>query len=140
MDGTSMETDLYIPATGVFPNNSFIPSELLSEDGWINTDSYLAIKGAANVYAVGDIVEGQPKLASAIKSHISIAAHNLTVDITGSGTRHPLKPPAMGGMVLNIGSAGGTGQIGQWVPWGWVISWFRGDFFLSKTDMFVSEK
>jgi len=138
MDGTSVEADLYIPATGVFPNNTFIPPELLSEDGWINTDQYLAVKGAANVYALGDIVEGQPKLASAIKSQISVVAHNLKVDITGSGVRHPLKPPALSGMAINIGS-GGTGQIGQWVPWGWVISWLRGDYFLSKTDMFVSE-
>ena len=139
MDGTSIEADLYIPATGVFPNNSFIPPELLSPNGWVNTDEYMAVKGAANVYALGDIVEGQPKLASIIKTHTSVTAHNLMVDIKGIGSRQQLKPPAISGMAMNIGT-GGTGQIGQWVPWGWVISWLRGDYFLSKTDLFVSEK
>jgi NADH dehydrogenase FAD-containing subunit len=33
--GDKLSADLYIPTTGVVPNNSFIPAEFLDKDGWV---------------------------------------------------------------------------------------------------------
>jgi len=133
-----MQADLYISAIGVLPNNKFIPPSLLSPTGWLITDEYLAVPGISGVYALGDIVEGQAKIATIIKGQTAVVARNLIVDITGTGVKKVLKSPMMGGMIVPIGAMGGTGQIGSWVPWSWMVSFVKGDYFLSKTDMFVS--
>jgi len=54
-DGSKARTDFYIPTFGVVPNSSFIPSELLNEKGFAIVDEYLKVKGANDIWAVGDI-------------------------------------------------------------------------------------
>lgn len=97
VDGSTLETDLYISAIGVLPNNSFIPTFLLSESGWIECDENLAVKNVSDIYAMGDIVNGQKKMAAVIKSHISCVVKNLAADINKVGVRQPLKLPFLDG-------------------------------------------
>ena len=97
VDGSTLETDLYISAVGVVPNNSFIPSSLLSQSGWVECDENLAVKNVSNIYAIGDIVDGQKKMAAVIKSHISCVVKNLAVDINKVGFRQPLRLPFLDG-------------------------------------------
>ncbi len=96
-DDFSVDADLYIPAIGVIPNNKFIPSFLLSQKGWVKTDEFLAVKSVPCVYAVGDIVDGQVKMLTVVKSHINTVVKNLEVDISGVGVRRPLKLPMLDG-------------------------------------------
>jgi hypothetical protein len=54
--GKSFFTDVYIPATGVTPNTSFVPSHLLNAWGAVMTNAQtLRVVGAGErVYAIGD--------------------------------------------------------------------------------------
>jgi pyruvate/2-oxoglutarate dehydrogenase complex dihydrolipoamide dehydrogenase (E3) component len=97
MDDSILSADLFISAIGVVPNNKFIPKNLLSKAGWVKVDEHLAVKGVSSIYAIGDIVEGQAKVASIIKSHTLTVARNLAADITGVGARIPLKLPLLDG-------------------------------------------
>jgi NADH dehydrogenase FAD-containing subunit len=54
-DGQKIVTDLYLPTTGLLPNSSFIPNNLLDGNGFVVVDEYLQVKGATDVWAVGDI-------------------------------------------------------------------------------------
>ena len=55
-DGTTMDADLYIPATGMRPNTGFIHGELLTADGRVHTNSSTlrVDKAGLRVYAIGD--------------------------------------------------------------------------------------
>ena len=41
-------------------------------------------------------------------------------------------------VLVPIGSNGGTGQIGSFVTWSWIVKYLKGDFSMSKADLFVS--
>jgi NADH dehydrogenase FAD-containing subunit len=138
-DETQLKADLYIPAVGILPNNSFIPPEFLSKDGWVKVDANLGVVSLPSVYALGDIIEGPTKVAAITKDQSKLVAGNLAADINGTG-RKPFKPGFLTGMVVPIGKLGGTGQINSFIPWSWVVSKVKGDFFLSKTNMFVADK
>jgi NADH dehydrogenase FAD-containing subunit len=86
-DGQTLEADLYIPATGLKPNTSFIDPSLLTPDGRIDTNpSTLRVeKAGPRIYAIGDasswarptvhfIVEAIPILCANIKRDLLLAA------------------------------------------------------------------
>ena len=99
----------------------------------------MGVVGQPSVYALGDIIEGPTKIAAITKDQSKLVAGNLAADISGTG-RKPFKPGFMTGMIVPIGKLGGTGQINSIIPWNWVVSKVKGDFFLSKTNMFVTDK
>lgn len=139
-DGTSIKTGLYIPAVGILPNNSFIPAEFLSEGGWVKVDANLGVVGLPSAYALGDIIEtSNTKIAAVTKDQSKTVVGNLAVDINGTGVHKPFKSGFMSGMIFPIGKVGGTGQINSIVPWSFLVMAMKGDFFLSKNNMFVSE-
>jgi NADH dehydrogenase FAD-containing subunit len=54
-NGETIATDLYISTTGILPNSEFIPKTLLNEKGFVVVDEFLRVKGATDMWAVGDI-------------------------------------------------------------------------------------
>lgn len=54
--GKEMECDIYIPATGVVPMTNYVPKELLTEKGYVktNTKTLRVDKAGPRVYCVGD--------------------------------------------------------------------------------------
>lgn len=50
-----LSADMYIPAFGLSPNSSYIPSKFLNESGFVEVDMYLRLKGAEDVWAIGDV-------------------------------------------------------------------------------------
>ena len=58
-DGQKIVTDLYIPTTGLTPNSSYVPQNLLNANGFVVVDEFLRVKGAADVWAVGDVSSAQ---------------------------------------------------------------------------------
>ncbi|KAM0254389.1 hypothetical protein ACHAQJ_006858 [Trichoderma viride] len=57
-DGTKLEADLVILGVGVSPETTYLRSNSavqLEKDGSLQTDANFAVKGLADVYAVGDI-------------------------------------------------------------------------------------
>ena len=54
-----MITDLYIPTFGLIVNSSYVPSRFLDADGYVMVDEYLAVKGAKDVWAIGDVSDAE---------------------------------------------------------------------------------
>ena len=49
-------TDLYLPTSGQKPNSDFMPEDWITSRKYANVDECLRIKGADNVWAIGDVV------------------------------------------------------------------------------------
>ena len=82
-DGTTLEADLYIPATGTSANTGFIPKELLTADGRVNTNaSTLRVDEAGpRVYAVGDVASYSRPAIHLILNAIPVLCTNIKHDL-----------------------------------------------------------
>lgn len=55
-DGQTVDTDVYIDATGGKPNTGFLPPEWLDDRGFVNTDGVtLRVANAPGIFAIGDV-------------------------------------------------------------------------------------
>ncbi|KAL8955396.1 MAG: hypothetical protein Q9183_006666, partial [Haloplaca sp. 2 TL-2023] len=55
-DGTSRTADIYIPATGIRPNTSFLPRSWLTPQNYVITADTTSLRGPVpTVYAIGDV-------------------------------------------------------------------------------------
>lgn len=153
LDGDeAIEADIYISTTGVIPNNKFIPSELLTNDGWVEVDDGFRVKSSADsdntdaaplpIYAVGDITKYNARLLLRVAGQTPILVANLKADILKQGKRLTYKSsPNIDTMVVPVGSSTGTGQIFGWVLWGFLVALMKGrDFFLSRAPSFIAPK
>ena len=67
-DGEKTIADLYIPTTGLTPNSSYAPQNLLNANGFVLVDEFLRVKGTTDVWAVGDVSSVQrPQLVNVEK-------------------------------------------------------------------------
>ncbi|MCJ1379349.1 hypothetical protein MMC17_002450 [Xylographa soralifera] len=82
-DGTMLDTDLYIPATGSRPNTAFLQEALLTADGRVDTNaSTLRVDGAGpRVYAVGDVASYARPAIHLILSAIPVLCANIKRDL-----------------------------------------------------------
>jgi NADH dehydrogenase FAD-containing subunit len=132
--GKAIKADLYIPAVGVIPNNSFIPPTLLDSSGYLVTtpEQKVSTSGVTNVYGVGDITTNPSKMAVTVTQQIAVAVSNLKNDIEKTGERKAFKPGKTT-MVVPIGGKGGVaemGDLGGLVPWSWVVRLIKGNYFI----------
>ena len=58
--GDKATTDMYIPTFGLIPNSSYIPAKYLNANGSVMVDEYLKVKGARDVWAIGDVSDIEP--------------------------------------------------------------------------------
>jgi NADH dehydrogenase FAD-containing subunit len=73
-DGSKMTCDLYLPTTGLIPNNSYIPTSLLDQNGYVLVDEFLHVKGTNDAWAVGDISSVQrPQFINTDKQSTAVA-------------------------------------------------------------------
>ena len=143
--GETLKADLYISAMGTIPNNSFIPSSLLDKDGWVGVDKNLRAvndKGSAesNIYALGDITSSKDRLLLRVPPQIAAVVANLKHDITGDGALKAYLPEEEWmAMLVPIGRSTGTGVIGNWKVWGFLVSFMKGrDFLVGKAPSLVN--
>ncbi|KAJ9249196.1 hypothetical protein DTO207G8_6850 [Paecilomyces variotii] len=143
--GEKIAADVYVSATGVLPNNEFIPSSFLNEDGWVKVDNEFRALAAVidgrktYVYAVGDITQHPLRTLSRIPDQIPVVVNNLKVEITGRGKRMTYKPSEKPSMLVPVGRSSGTGQLGGWTPWSWMVVLFKSkDFFISKAPTYIN--
>lgn len=88
-DGTTMDADLYIPATGTKPNTGFLQQALLVEDGRVETNplTLRVDKAGPRIYAVGDAASYSQPAVHSIMSAIPVLCANIKRDILlDSGT------------------------------------------------------
>lgn len=81
-DGTTISTDIYIPATGMKPNTKFVHESLLTTDRRINTSSSLRVEGAGpRVYAVGDVASYSRPAVHILLEAIPVLGANIKRDL-----------------------------------------------------------
>jgi len=75
----------------VSPNTEWIPKEFLDADGFVVVDDHLRVRGAAGVYAVGDVAATDPLRSSARARADVLLARNIRADL-GHGTPKRFRP------------------------------------------------
>lgn len=79
----TLKADLYIPATGVSPNTTFVNSQLLDDEGYVIVHpSSLQVKSAGpRVYALGHVCSSDPRAIHAIMKQVPVVGENLKRDL-----------------------------------------------------------
>ncbi|KAL4895035.1 hypothetical protein BDV59DRAFT_174340 [Aspergillus ambiguus] len=137
-NGERLEADMYISATGVIPNNNFIPRQFLDEQGWVKLDKELRIFGHPEepplpIFAAGDITAHSMRMSFKAQEQAAVVADNITAEILGQTTRRSYDQGTGVLMLVPVGSCGGTGQLFGFTPWSVMVWLIKGrDFFISK--------
>ncbi|CRG87546.1 hypothetical protein PISL3812_04564 [Talaromyces islandicus] len=133
--GQILTADVYVTAAGAVPNNEFIPSALLDEDGWVDVDRHFRasrIPLSANIYAVGDITSHPQRIASRMPTLTGTVVSNLKADILGKGSRATFDAAKQGVLLaVPLGKSDGTGQMGWIVLPGFVLAFFKGKDYMT---------
>lgn len=125
--GEPLDADLYIPATGVTPNNSAIPKSLLTSSGYVKVNKNMKV--ADYVYAAGDVTNISDKLASRAMDEAKVVASNISSEVRGTRPSKKFKEgPLM--MLVPIGPSTGTGQISNIIISGFLIKYIKAKDFL----------
>ena len=125
------ECDVVLWAVGaVTPNNSFVPKDMLTADGFVQTDPYLRVRGYESVFAVGDIAATDPGRTSARNDGWALVGKNMQATLSGQPERmQAYQPPAYRwGSILGPWDGDGYEVHFQnglvfWVPlrvWNWL--------------------
>ncbi|KAL3426479.1 amid-like mitochondrial oxidoreductase [Phlyctema vagabunda] len=82
-NGSTLEADIYIPATGSKPNTAFLSSELLTPDGRVHTNkSTLRVdKAGERIYAIGDASSYARPAIHVILSAVPVLCANMKNDL-----------------------------------------------------------
>ncbi|KAI9739788.1 MAG: hypothetical protein M1834_006509 [Cirrosporium novae-zelandiae] len=148
-NGKEITSDIYISTTGAIPNNSFIPPEFLSSEGWVGVDDGLRVKSSVGgdtgrplpIFAIGDIIDRPSRLAMKVAEQVRVLTANLKADVLGHGKRLTYSPGQKMAMIIPVGETSGTGEMFGWVPWGKIVKMIKGkDFFVSRARTFISGK
>lgn len=99
------EADAVLWAVGVArPNTSFLPPELLDDEGFIRTDDTLRVPGHDRVFAVGDAAATDPHRSSARNWGYRTVAHNVRAVLDGEEAKlqHFSAPAHRWGSILGV--------------------------------------
>ncbi|CAG8924274.1 unnamed protein product [Penicillium salamii] len=143
--GDKLSADLYIPTTGVTPNNSFIPAQLLDRDGWVTVSKEMRVQSTDGtklpIFAAGDITNNSMRLSFKAVEQAQVAAANLKAEIVGTAAIKTYEQGDSIMMVVPIGESGGTGQVFGIVPFSFMVKMIKGKhYFLDKAPGAVAGK
>ena len=82
------EADLTLWAVGgVRPHSTFLPADLLDDDGFVRVDEHLRVPGHSNVFAVGDVAASDPLRSSARNWGYRVVVANVRALVRGGDRR-----------------------------------------------------
>lgn len=136
-NGDEMETDLYLPLHGVYPNSSFLPKTILNESGYVRSNpKTLRVDGAGpRVYALGDISSVSRNKIADLNDMMPVVYTNLKRDLYAFNPADP-SAPAPGQdrefklqeketLGVTVGSSGGVGEVAGWRVPSFLIWWLK---------------
>ncbi|RFU80885.1 apoptosis-inducing factor 2 [Trichoderma arundinaceum] len=128
-NGKKLVADLVIPTYGVLPNSSFIPSQFLNADGFIQVDETLQVIGAKDVFAIGDVSNLEPPQFMFVERQSIHMAKNIVFSINGTPLT-PYKASATAMIGLQIGKKSGTGHWGNFKLPAFLVLMIRKTLFI----------
>ena len=145
-DGRVLETDLYIPATGMKPNTSFVSPALLDANGRVATNSAtIRVNNAGpRIYAIGDassyarpavhnILEAVPVLSRSMKQDLFASVRGEQANALPANGK-AFTPSDGETQLVPIGTKGGVGAIKGWMLPSWAVWMIKGrDYWLWTT-------
>jgi NADH dehydrogenase FAD-containing subunit len=148
-NGETIEADLYIPATGLSPNTSWLPKDLLNERGQVDTNqkTLRVDKAGERVYAVGDVanysVGGVMAMMDAIPTaltnikrdllHAAAAEKTGAGEISSTGKDREYANKFGESQLVPVGRTKGVGAIFGWELPGFMVWAIKGRDYLSST-------
>jgi NADH dehydrogenase FAD-containing subunit len=146
-NGRELAADLYIPAHGVTPNSSWLPTNLLNEHKYLitNPQTLRVDTAGPRVYALGDISSASRNTVMDILDMLPVALVNVKRDLVSFDPASPTKP-APGedriftpqkviSMVTPIGTRGGVAQIMGWSAPSWAVWLVKGRDYMVGMSM-----
>lgn len=157
-NGSSLQTDLYIPATGLKPNTSFIDRALLDAAGRLRVNrSSLRVESPSvgeRVYAVGDATDYARPAVHNILSAVPVVGWNIKQDLLRESGREGVAKPGVSGaedrtfeedtretQLVPVGKSRGVGAAMGYALPSWVVWAIKGrDYWLWTTGNLWSGK
>ncbi|KAH4024760.1 hypothetical protein HBI62_201830 [Parastagonospora nodorum] len=139
--GETLEADLYVPAYGVEPNSSWLPTSLLDDRNYLVTNDTLRVEGAGSrVYVIGDVGSYSHNNIWDILDSIPVLAVNMKRDLLSYNAMLPneksrgkdrmFKTETRERMAVPMGTSGGVGAfMGWWLP-SWAVWLGKGRDYL----------
>lgn len=143
-DGEEIETDLYIPATGVQPLSAYVPSHLKDSKGYIiQNNSTLRVDAAGpRVYALGDVGTYSDNGIMPILSGVPVFGTNIKRDLLAAHTDPKGKPQdkdreyvanTKETQIVPVGRSKGVGAVFGWRLPSWAVWLIKGrDYMVGK--------
>ncbi|MDG4668446.1 FAD-dependent oxidoreductase [Mycobacterium sp. 236(2023)] len=86
----------------VQPNTSWLPAELLDDDGFVRVTPELRVPGHPDIFAVGDVAATDPLRSSARNGGDGLLAHNVRAAFDGKPLKKYRAPKQRWGSVVGI--------------------------------------
>ncbi|KAK1760748.1 hypothetical protein QBC47DRAFT_368105 [Echria macrotheca] len=121
----TITTDLFLPTFGIIPNTSFVPAELLDARAYVKQTSSLQVQGQENVYVIGDAGNLQSATGKAADMEAVHLARGLDAKLVSKVPVGELKVDPKVIFAVALGKRKGTGQMGNWKLWSFLIAWLK---------------
>lgn len=140
-NGSIIEADLFIPATGYVPNTGFLRNELLNANGQVSTNpSTLRVNGTGpRVYAIGDASDYARPAVHSILAAVPVLGANLRRDLQVAAGRSEselveermFREEKRATQLVAIGRSKGVGSAMGWRLPSWAVWLLKGrDYWL----------
>ncbi|KAL6911017.1 hypothetical protein GGI43DRAFT_33941 [Trichoderma evansii] len=128
-DGTTktLTTQAYIPSTGLVPNASFVPANLLDNRGYIKQTKALLAEGYNNIFVVGDVGNLEASKVGTASAQTIHLVKALPIYFKG-GTMPAYSPSTMEISAVTLGRSRATGQMGSFKLFSYLIYYGKGRF------------
>lgn len=141
---------MYVPTFGLLPNSAYMPAPFLNAAGSIMVDAFLQVKGAQDVWAIGDVTDVESWQFITTDRQSTHLAKNMIALMNGkamlpykvSASRMCFSPyrcgvgmyanRGAGFMGLQIGKKAGTGHFGNFKIPSFVIVRARKTLFVEN--------
>lgn len=137
-NGKSMICDVYIPAIGVTPNSSFLPKNILKDNGYVDTNPLtLRVDGAGpRVYAVGDLAAVDKGGVLNLFNAIPVFGANFSHDLLGEAklgnvAERSYKKADGETQMVPVGPKTGVGAFNGFKAPGMMVSMFKGKDYMA---------
>lgn len=128
-DGTTktLTTGAYIPTTGMVPNTSFLPSSMLDARGFVKQTTTLQAEGHKNIFVLGDAGSLEENNALAADSQANHLIKTLPAFLKGEVVSEYKKSSTVM-LSVTVGRARGTGQLGSFKLFSFLVWYLKGRF------------